>query len=428
MNNLWIYSHGSGNSGAYTVLKPGFDGAEHLDSLEKSTNFSVVDIAWTHEHFWLACLDGGLVRYDMADGSLQAFLPGKAAGFAPSEITKSIGGGIANYPDTSRHSRQRVIAVDAVNPLSVSPTIWAVTPAKLWKYSTQEHAWDSLPAFLTDKKLTFQSYHNIYISGAGDSIHVYAALKFRKDALAIDTMGFFAYDTSAHGWNLVVDNLDIAPPVAFAASGEIYLAIGNQVYQYKDSGGTFTMAWKGDIFQKRMTRVTGGNYPDYINDILFLPRTNGKSSFWIGSSASSLPTNNGLFYSLDEIKDEKDTAAFFFVHRDKKLGGGLTQSYAYPGILNAKSGGKTVFAYNLTKPSKVTIKIFDWNMDLVKTIIKDRDRPAGNDRSNGRSTNISEDVWDGTTDTGRRVAVGVYYYKITAQSGEHSFGKIIVAR
>jgi hypothetical protein len=151
-------------------------------------------------------------------------------------------------------------------------------------------------------------------------------------------------------------------------------------------------------------------------------------ALWIASSTSSLPTNNGLFFSLDEKKDELDTAAFHYVHRDKKLKSGLTQSYAFPGILNASNGGRAVFAYNLSKPSKVTIKIFDWNMDPVKTVIKERDRPAGNDRSNGRSTNASEDVWDGTTDTGRCVAVGVYYYKIVAQSGEHSFGKIIVAQ
>jgi flagellar hook assembly protein FlgD len=67
-------------------------------------------------------------------------------------------------------------------------------------------------------------------------------------------------------------------------------------------------------------------------------------------------------------------------------------------------------------------------MDLVKTIIKDRDRPAGNDRANGRSADAAEDSWDGTNTYGKRVAVGVYYYKITAQSGEHSFGKIIVAK
>jgi hypothetical protein len=428
VNDLWMYSHGGGGSGSYTVLKTGFADAEHIDSLEKSANFSAVDMVWTRDHFWLACLDGGLLRYDAADGSLKAFLPGKSAGLRPQEFTRSIEGGIANYPDTSRHSRQRVIAVDAADPSSPAPTVWAATPAKLWKFSPQEQTWDSLPATLADGTMTFLSYYNVYVSGAGDSAAVYAAIKFRKETPAIDTIGFFAYDASARGWKVVVENLENPPPVAFGQAGEIYLGFGNQVRLYEKAGGAFTMVWSGDIFQRRMTLATGGDYPDYVNDILCLARQNGKAALWIGSATASLPTNNGLFFSLDEKKGERDTAAFYFVHRDKKLGGGLKQSYAYPGILNAANSGRAVFAYNLSKASKVTIRIFDWNMDPVKTVIRERERPAGNDRSNGRSTNIAEDFWDGTTDTGRRVAVGVYYYKINAQSGEHSFGKIIVAR
>jgi flagellar hook assembly protein FlgD len=87
-----------------------------------------------------------------------------------------------------------------------------------------------------------------------------------------------------------------------------------------------------------------------------------------------------------------------------------------------------VFAYNLSKASKVTIRVYDWNMDLVATIIKNKQRPAGTEQASGRSTNVIEDAWDGRTTAGKRVAVGVYYYTIIAQSGEHAFGKIIVAK
>jgi hypothetical protein len=426
VNDLWLYSHGNGGSGSYSVLTTGFAEVEQVDSIEKSANFSAVDVVWTPDHFWLACQDGGLLRYDIADGSMLAFLPGKSGGVLPRELAKSIDGGIAGYPDTSRFSRQRVIAEDAAGP-SDAPTVWVATPAKLWRFAPKERTWDSLPASLVDSKKTFLSYHNVYCSGAGDGA-VCAAIKFRNDAYAVDTMGFFAFDTSARGWKAVVENLENPPPAAFGHAGEIYVVVGNQVRMYKDTLGAFLMKWSGEIFQKRMTLATGGNYPDYLNDILCFTRPNGQTALWIASATASLPTNNGLFFSLDEKKGERDTAAFSFVHRDKKLGGGLTQSYAYPGILNAVNSGKAIFAYNLAKQSKVTIRIFDWNMDPVKTVIRDRDRPAGNDRSNGRSTNVAEDYWDGTTDTGRRVAVGVYYYKITAQSGEHSFGKIIVAR
>jgi flagellar hook assembly protein FlgD len=89
---------------------------------------------------------------------------------------------------------------------------------------------------------------------------------------------------------------------------------------------------------------------------------------------------------------------------------------------------KTVFAYNLSKASRVTIRVYDWNMDLVKTVIRNEQRPAGSESANGRSTDATTDSWDGTNAAGKRVAVGVYYYRITAQSVEHAFGKVIVAK
>jgi hypothetical protein len=429
--SLWLFSHGSSIQGTSKVVDLAFEAADHLDSIEKNANFSVGEITWTKGYFWLACMDGGLVRYSIASDSMTAFFPGKKTGFAPSSFTAAIENGIAKFPDTSENSNQRVIAVKALDSSSLSPIILVATPAKLWKYSLKDTmVWDSLPSALADNQLRFRSYKNIYVSGGRDSFNLYAAIRIKKESLKIDTIDFFKYDTSSRSWKVLLENLENAPPASFGASHEIYLSLGNQMHCYKDTNSEFKELWNWNVFQKRMSSATrtSGDYPNFINDVLCLPTAGGKMALWIASSTNSLPTNNGLFFSLDEKKDEQDTFEFHYVHRDKKLNAGLTQSYAYPGIINASNGGKAIFAYNLTKASKVTIKIFDWNMDPVKTVIKNKDRSSGNDRSNGRSTNAAEDVWDGTTDTGRRVAAGVYYYKITAQSGEHSFGKIIVAK
>jgi hypothetical protein len=424
-NDLWKFSH---TNRAYKVISTGFESADHIDSIEKNANFSVVDIAWALSGFWCACMDGGLVRYDISAESMRAYFPGKKAGFAPSSITQAVSTSLTEFPDTSENSNQRVMAIDIMDAATDTPMIFVVTPARLWTFSPKDSAWDSLPPELADDNMKFRNYQNVYISGARNSFVLYAAIKFKKKASQSDTLGLFRFDTATHSWKVRLENLENAPPVSFGPSQEIYLSVVNQVYLYKDTNNEFVPRWNSDIFQKRITLATGGEYPNVINDVLCIPGGGGKTALWLASSTNSLPTNNGLFFTLDEKKDELDTAAFHYVHRDKKINAGLTQSYAFPSILNSSNSGKAVFAYNLSKPSKVTIKIFDWNMDPVKTVIKDKDRPSGNDRSNGRSTNASEDVWDGTTDSGHRVAVGVYYYKITAQSGEHSFGKIIVAK
>jgi hypothetical protein len=107
----------------------------------------------------------------------------------------------------------------------------------------------------------------------------------------------------------------------------------------------------------------------------------------------------------------------------------LRNAYFFPSILNVREP-KGFFAYSLPKNGKVTIRIFDWNMDLVKVVIKDQPRQAGNSASSGsgRSSLEREDYWDGLTTTGRRCAPGVYTYKITVSTGESTFGKIILAR
>ena len=141
---------------------------------------------------------------------------------------------------------------------------------------------------------------------------------------------------------------------------------------------------------------------------------------------------NGLFFSRNEELDEKNDIPFVYIHRERTIQTGLKETYAVPGILanDPAKPNQAVFSYSLSKASKVSITIYDWNMDIVKNVITNEDRGAGTSDplGNGKSTNSKRDYWDGTNNAGRRVAVGVYYYKITAQSGERSFGKIIVAK
>jgi len=422
-NRIWLHAHATG---ADTIVDLGFLKADSLSALAESADFSAVEVSWSKSCFWLACTDGGLARVSSAGNTVRAIFPGSKKWFSPARVMNAGASGISagSFPDTMR----RVISIKVQDTSSASPVVWVATPIKLWKFAMQDTSWDSVGSSLLDGNLTFVSYRQIYVAANRDSLRLFAAIRVRNTALKSDSIGFFVFDNSTQGWRTVLTDLVGPPSVTFGQNGELYVVWGKQPFLYRQEGAAVKVVQTGDIFQKRMTLAAGGSYPDYINDILFLQRPNGKTSLWIASSTSSLPTANGLFFSLNEKTDETDTAAFVYVHRDKKVSTGLKESYAYPGILSGPGNAKTVFAYNLTKPSKVTIRIFDWNMDLVKTVIRDKDRPAGNDRASGRSTNAAEDCWDGANTYGKRVAVGVYYYKITAQSGEHSFGKIIVAK
>ena len=423
-NRIWLHRH-SDNSDL--LIDPGFTKADSLSKMAASADFSAVDVAWSKGAFWLACRDGGLVRITGGGDSVRAVFPGSKKWFAPPRITDTSASGISlgRFPD----STQRVIAVKVRDASASAPRVWVATPLAIWEFTTNDTSWQQpVSARLNDPSLIFVNFRNIYVPPAPDSSAPLAAMTVKKGASSAEAIELFYYDAATASWVALTG--DGFSALSFGGEGEAYVAAGvtPEVYLFRQVNG-FSEAIGWYAFQKRMTMAAGANFPKLISDVLLLQRPGGQSALWIATSDTISPSvKNGLFYSLDEKKDEQDTAAFHYLHSDKKLQNGLKETYAYPGILNAYNGGKAFFAYNLSVPSKVTISIYDWNMDLVKTVIKDKDRSAGNDRINGRSTNTLEDFWDGANAFGKRVAVGVYYYKLTARSGEHSFGKIIVAK
>ncbi|MEO8665200.1 MAG: hypothetical protein ABI462_06865 [Ignavibacteria bacterium] len=78
----------------------------------------------------------------------------------------------------------------------------------------------------------------------------------------------------------------------------------------------------------------------------------------------------------------------------------------------------TRFFYKTTKPtSKVTIKIFDFGMNPVRTLIQNAPRTG---------TDVLYTVWDGSNDNGGQVANGVYFYRVEFDDEDAVWGKIIL--
>lgn len=102
---------------------------------------------------------------------------------------------------------------------------------------------------------------------------------------------------------------------------------------------------------------------------------------------------------------------------------GEPRTYAYPNPFsplrhNQLGGdGHIRFQYNTKNNTKVTIRIFDFAMDLVTTVVKDKPRSA-----NG---NFAE-AWNGKTDDGKLLANGVYFYQLILEGDGIYWGKIII--
>ncbi|PIO47184.1 MAG: hypothetical protein CMR00_11780 [[Chlorobium] sp. 445] len=123
---------------------------------------------------------------------------------------------------------------------------------------------------------------------------------------------------------------------------------------------------------------------------------------WLGSEDGTALSNDGgnrwTIFRAEIAVDEK------------------TKTYAYPNPFAPRIDGNVRIRYQLPRAASVTIRIFDFAMNPVRTLIQNEMRRAGED----------EDVWNGRTDTGARVANGVYFYSVEVAGEAPLRGKILV--
>ena len=94
-------------------------------------------------------------------------------------------------------------------------------------------------------------------------------------------------------------------------------------------------------------------------------------------------------------------------------------AYVFPNPFSPKNDEGLKFKYTTEGvTSNVTIRIYDFAMNYVRTVIQNTPRNI--------STDIERAVWDGKDDAGNTVTNGVYFYRIEIGDRDPLYGKIIV--
>jgi hypothetical protein len=173
------------------------------------------------------------------------------------------------------------------------------------------------------------------------------------------------------------------------------------------------------------------------NDGLY--RTDDGGSSWIRSGSILDPVSGSVFastsfYSVGAIDDtlfgggvdglvattDSPAEPFGLTWRVMRASQPLTaevEIYAYPNPFSPRFD-VTRIHYRLPGASAtVTLEIFDYGMQRVRTILRDASR--------GGLPEYDE-VWDGRDDRGDRVRNGVYFYRMIPSGGEPAWGKIMV--
>jgi len=125
---------------------------------------------------------------------------------------------------------------------------------------------------------------------------------------------------------------------------------------------------------------------------------------------------DGLAYTLDE-------GATWRVRRGVKSPG----TYAYPNPFSptrhylSGGDGHVYLHFNHSRATSVTIRVYDFAMDLVSEVVVNEPLPDP-----GVDEGSYSIPWDGRNQRGEIVANGVYFFRVELEGGGASWGKVMV--
>ncbi len=130
-------------------------------------------------------------------------------------------------------------------------------------------------------------------------------------------------------------------------------------------------------------------------------------TLWVGTEAgaASIDLNDMSFENWSMYRTYDSAAAV----------------YAFPvPYAPLEDGTKLYFHYPVPADAYVTIEVYDFAMDLVKTVVDNEFRAGGD------GVSWMTDSWDGYNGKGDLVAAGIYYFKITLSTGKVYWGKLAI--
>jgi len=128
-----------------------------------------------------------------------------------------------------------------------------------------------------------------------------------------------------------------------------------------------------------------------------------------------LGTGDGLVKTIDNALHPFGES--FQLFRAAKPLESQTSTYAYP---NPFSPNNEIVRFHYSTGGKdvgVTIQVFDFGMNLVRTVIQNALRSGSREQ---------DEIWNGKDDNGDQVANGVYFYRVKIGSDKPVWGKVMV--
>jgi photosystem II stability/assembly factor-like uncharacterized protein len=214
----------------------------------------------------------------------------------------------------------------------------------------------------------------------------------------------FSYD-GGNNWKITLPNtraMDITFRPFSVSSADIIVASQDGLFRSGNNGQTWLAA--PEIYDDATKISVNTKHFRAVQSQIVSSET---AFIWIGSLA------NGLIRFEDKKNMWNGNWKVFLKSGEFTV---KNESFAFPNPFSPVTRS-TRIKYSTEKNADVTIRIFDFGMNLVRTIIQNAPR--------GKNEEQFEN-WDGRDQSGKIVPNGVYFYRIDVGPDEPIFGKIMV--
>ncbi len=365
-------------------------------------NNIIYDIAFTKNTIWIATFAGGLRKStDMGKTWQRVVLPPDNLNkISPNDTLKFSLQPVAGAFGKESYLNHRVFSISSAN----DSTLYVGTAGGINKSTDNGISWVKFNH--DNQDFSISGNFVVGITAIPNTEKVWAATwkaEGQNETYGVsysfnggNSWSNFLEGEKAHNFGYIIDN----EGTTFAET-KIYAATDNGIFVTTNSGDTWYAAT--NIYDPQQNLFVSPAETDFycMNSIgknnfvkIFIGTTSGllrfipKGILWDGDWH--------LYLSSAKLVDKNDT-------------------YSFPNPFSPDVE-ITKIKFNLDKQEEVTIRILDFGMNLVRTIIQ----------NNVLSIGDNFVTWDGRDENGKIVPNGVYFYRIDRGNKEPIFGKIMV--
>jgi len=342
-----------------------------LISQPTTTNIQNItyDLSITSTDVWIASFGGGLRRYSFADSTWYVVTPDN------------------NKFDAADYLNHRAFSVNADDDV-----IWIGTAAGVNKSTDNGETWENFNA-------GSDGLSGNFVTALGRQIWNGYDILWAATWQAEGQSEYYGVSKTENGgttWEVVLtleDEILKAHNFAFDDS-IVYVATNVGLYKSVDLGETW------ELFPEIIDFESG----DKLYDPEVYSAQMSDDLLWVGTG--------------DGVASSPDYGNTWTLHRSylPTSEGGQPATYAYPNPYSPRLHPVIRFQYDMPKAGSVTLKIYDFALDEVATVVQDKTRSAGD----------FYEVWTGKRSNGDPVAIGIYYYRVERSGMDPEWGKFAV--